>query len=318
MNLPSAPEPEEDYRRRDDVGGVTGSALAPMGKAAPAHWLFWSYFWRYALLFSVPLSIMGMFIGMSESTGYLDLAGLDMVAHIARSGVWIGVFGLVIGMAVGLIVFIVTTPARRLWAAHRAAGWTTAQCNHAYRRQKYEVRTLRMQARLRELGLEPMPPRSDVPPGPGPVQRGDDTPSARHRADPPWMPVLARARTLALFATLLATFGIVLTVLFSPLLDRIDVQRFRCEVVSAEPRTSSGGSRGSASTASVLIKTSNCGHIVVSRGVSFDNRQEVASSFEPGSEYDFEIGWYSRVVMTDILRGLPTADHYRLVNAPPL
>ena len=46
-------------------------------------------------------------------------------------------------------------------------------------------------------------------------------------------------------------------VLFSPLLDKIQVEASRCEVVSAEPRTSSGGSRGSASSASVLIETSN-------------------------------------------------------------
>jgi hypothetical protein len=103
-------------------------------------------------------------------------------------------------------------------------------------------------------------------------------------------------------------------VLFSPLLDRIQVEASRCEVVSAEPRTSSGGSRGSASTASVLIETSNCGALVVNRGVTFDNQQEVASSFERGSEYEFDMGWYSRVVTKRIFNGIPTAAEYRLVE----
>ncbi|WP_247829034.1 hypothetical protein [Arthrobacter antioxidans] len=44
--------------------------------------------------------------------------------------------------------------------------------------------------------------------------------------------------------------------------------------------------------------------------MTFDDREQVASSFEPGSDYDVEIGWYSRVVMKDLLRELPTADHY--------
>ena len=122
-----------------------------------------------------------------------------------------------------------------------------------------------------------------------------------------------RLPKIVLYPTTLLVLGIPLTFLFSPLLDRIDVQTFRCEVVSAEPRTSSGGSRGSASTASLLIETS-CGPIVVDKGVSSDNQEEVASSFEPGTEYDFDIGWFSRVVMKDVLRDLPTADHYGSVK----
>jgi hypothetical protein len=74
----------------------------------------------------------------------------------------------------------------------------------------------------------------------------------------------------------------------------------------------SGGSRGSASTASVLIESSNCGFLVVDRGATFDNQQVVASAFEQGSEYEFDIGWYSRFVMKRLLNGLPTAADYRL------
>lgn len=320
MSLPPAPHPEGRHQRRGDADidrasgtAVPGSALRPMGKRAPAHWLFWSYLWRHALLFALSFGVMGMYIGVLDSTGYRSLYGMEMIANIAMFSVHFVVLGLIIAAGTALTVFTLTTSARRLWAAHRAAGWTTAQCNNAYRRQKNEARALKVEARLRDLGIAQMHTQNDVPPGRVPV-RGGDTPSARRRADPPWVRVLTRARTFALFATLLTMTGFVATIAFSPLLDRIDVQTVRCEVVSAEPGTSSGGSRGSASTASVLIETSGCGPIVVSRGVTFDNRQEVASSFEPGSEYDFGFGWYSRVVSRDILRAIPTADEYRIVK----
>ncbi|WP_156135149.1 hypothetical protein [Arthrobacter sp. L77] len=248
---------------------------------------------------------------MLESTGYLDLAGVEMIAHSAASGAEFVVVGLVIAVGAALTVFIITTPRRRLWAAHRAAGWTTAQCTDASRRRNSEARALGMEARLRELGLEPMKPVGETRPASVRARSGDAG-SARHRAKPRWTSALHRARTGARYATLLAMVGVVLTVLFSPLLDRLDVQTVRCEVGSAEPRTSSGGSRGSASTASVLVET-DCGPVVVVGGVTFDNREQVASSFEPGADDDVEIGWYSRVVMKDLLRELPTADHYRPV-----
>lgn len=310
MSLDSLSQPEEHHQRQDDGSEVHGGDLAPMDKAAPAHWSFWSYLWRYAL-FAFPFGVMGMVTGMMESTGYRDLHGLDMLVNIMRMGVEFVVVGLFIAFGVAFTVFIVTTPARRLWAAHREAGWTTTQCKSALQGQKNQARRLRMQTRLRELGLEPMP-RNDVPTGSAPT-RGSGTPSARHRAETPWTRGLARIRTFAMFATLFAMTGFVTTIFFSPLLNRIDVQTVRCEIVSAEPRTSSGGSRGSASTAGVLIET-GCGSFLVSRGVNFDNREEVAATFEPGSEYDFEMGWYSRVVSRNILHSIPTADHYRLVK----
>ena len=52
----------------------------------------------------------------------------------------------------------------------------------------------------------------------------------------------------------------------------------------------------------------------MNRGVTFDNQQEVASSFEQGSEYEFDMGWYSRVVTKRIFNDLPTAAGYRLVE----
>ena len=101
--------------------------------------------------------------------------------------------------------------------------------------------------------------------------------------------------------------------MFIPLWDSIGVEGIRCEVVSAEPRKSSGGSRGSASTAGVLVNTSNCGDIFVSHGVNFKNQEEVASSFKAGDEYEFDIGWFSRVVMEGIFNQDPSVQGYRRV-----
>ncbi|MFK0040038.1 hypothetical protein ACIQTW_09375 [Paenarthrobacter sp. NPDC090517] len=105
-----------------------------------------------------------------------------------------------------------------------------------------------------------------------------------------------------------------LFVLLIPTWDSIAVESLRCEVVSASPNTNSGGSRGSASSAGVLVETSNCGTISVSNGVSFENQQEIASSFEVGKDYEFDIGWFSRVVMKDLRNGIPAARDYRLVR----
>ncbi len=99
-----------------------------------------------------------------------------------------------------------------------------------------------------------------------------------------------------------------------PLWDSLDVQTVRCEVVSAKGDTSSGGIGGSASTAGVLVETSNCGTISVSSGVTFDSQDKVAASFAPGNEYDFDIGWYSRVVTKGLQHGIQSARDYRLVH----
>jgi hypothetical protein len=111
---------------------------------------------------------------------------------------------------------------------------------------------------------------------------------------------------------LLVVFGV--GVLFGPELDSISVESVRCEVVSAEPRSSSGGLRGSASTASVLIQTSNCGRLAITEGVTFDGRQELAASFQVGAEYEFDVGWLSRVIMKDVLHQIQSVQGYRLVE----
>ena len=112
----------------------------------------------------------------------------------------------------------------------------------------------------------------------------------------------------------LLTLVVVGGVLFSPVLDSIAVESVRCEVVSAEPRSSSGGLRGSASTASVLIQTSHCGRLAITEGVTFDGRQELAASFQVGAEYEFDVGWLSRVIMKDVLHQIQSVQGYRLVE----
>ncbi|WP_247826120.1 hypothetical protein [Arthrobacter antioxidans] len=99
-----------------------------------------------------------------------------------------------------------------------------------------------------------------------------------------------------------------------PLWNSMGIVTQRCEVVSAEPGTSSGGSRGSASTAGVLIETSNCGSLELSQGVTRDTRDEIAASFEVGAEYDIETGWFSRVVMIELLDEIGSIRSYRLVE----
>lgn len=181
-------------------------------------------------------------------------------------------------------------------------------------RQEHEARARKLDTRLSDLGLPLVQRRSDVTPDLAPVRDGLRRSVRRREGQPGAVRGRTALRKVALMFAAVVMVCAVGGVLFSPLLDRIQVEASRCEVVSAEPRTSSGGSRGSASSASVLIETSNCGALVVNRGVTFDNQQEVASSFEQGSEYEFEMGWYSRVVTKRILNGIPTAAGYRLVE----
>jgi hypothetical protein len=113
------------------------------------------------------------------------------------------------------------------------------------------------------------------------------------------------------FLLMLVVFG---GVVFGGQLDAMTVETVHCVVVSAEPDTASGGSRGSASTPAVLIETSNCGRLDISRGVTFDGRQKLASSFEVGAEYEFDIGWFSRVIMKYVFRGSQAVQGYRLLE----
>ncbi|WP_394247742.1 hypothetical protein [Arthrobacter pityocampae] len=109
-------------------------------------------------------------------------------------------------------------------------------------------------------------------------------------------------------------FGYTFLYMAMPALNSFGIESIRCEVSAARPDTSSGGTRGSASTAGVLVETTDCGKIHVSEGVNFDNQDEIAASFRAGSQYEFDLGSFSRVVTKDIRQGIPSARDYRLVE----
>ncbi|ABM10178.1 hypothetical protein AAur_2805 [Paenarthrobacter aurescens TC1] len=268
---------------------VNGSTLPAVTRMPPAHWSFWSYLWRYSLRIGLPVIALGMFFGYLDSTGYELPTDPEMVANIAVFGVMFGGLSQIIAFVVALAAFIIERPARRQWAAYRGAGWTTSQCRSAYSLHKREAAALRLDSRLRELGLAPVQPQAALTPSP---QKN------LSKMDRLW----------AWLAIPLCAF--LVFVLVGPWLDTKDVQTLQCEVVSAEPGTNSGGTRGGASTASVLVKTSNCGTLGISRGVSFDNRDEVASSFTIGATYGFDVGWYSRTFFKNNIQSVRA---YRLI-----
>ncbi|WP_157085885.1 hypothetical protein [Devriesea agamarum] len=102
----------------------------------------------------------------------------------------------------------------------------------------------------------------------------------------------------------------------SPYLDTLGIERWRCEVLSAEATVNRAvGNRGQVSTTGVLIHTKNCGDISLTNGVNYKNSEEVAASFVPGRIYVFEVGWFSRVIMMNVFPdGIPAAQSYRLVK----
>lgn len=98
----------------------------------------------------------------------------------------------------------------------------------------------------------------------------------------------------------------------------VDVRPVRCTVVSAVPDSSSGGSRGGASIAGVLVETQECGPIQVTWGVTSSTEEEVAESFRAGAVWDFDMTWGAREVNRHWLRIIPAAKNQRLIEqAPP-
>lgn len=98
----------------------------------------------------------------------------------------------------------------------------------------------------------------------------------------------------------------------------VDIRPERCTVVSAVPDSSSGGSRGSASTPGVLVRTEECGPIHVAWGVTFDSEEEVAGNFEAGAVWEFDLSWGNREVNRKWLKIVPFAKNQRLVESPPV
>ncbi|WP_058234905.1 hypothetical protein [Devriesea agamarum] len=122
------------------------------------------------------------------------------------------------------------------------------------------------------------------------------------------------AKDWLVFGAAFVIFSFVAMVAVSPYLDTLGIEQWCCEVTSAKIKTSKGGNKGSVTTAGVVIYTKECGHIGYTKGVTSDNKFELAKSFKPGREYIFEVGWFSRAIMPNTPNGIPTAQSYRLVN----
>ena len=101
--------------------------------------------------------------------------------------------------------------------------------------------------------------------------------------------------------------GIVLAVLESS-----NEQWVRCDVTHAE---SVEGTRFNASPWIVAIETTDCGRMTYTQGVSEENVDEIAQSFDPGA-YEFKLGLTSRLAANGWIPFLrPSAKEYRVVEA---
>jgi len=103
---------------------------------------------------------------------------------------------------------------------------------------------------------------------------------------------------LALFL-LVALF--VVSIFAWPAIDARTLKAERCQVQTAEAHSGSPGYRTGPSSPVVVISTRNCGKFIWSDGVTRENMDLVARKFTPGDSYIFSSGWYSRVIMRDVL-----------------
>lgn len=101
-----------------------------------------------------------------------------------------------------------------------------------------------------------------------------------------------------------------------PWLNTLDRREWNCEVAAADPVIRDAGLRGGSSNAFVVVRTKNCGEVLVDGStVSFDNLESVVASFEPGSQWIFKIGWYSRNIGIPIERRSPSSqEHHNLAE----
>ena len=298
MSRDSNPQSAAEIQQHQDpeisgaaAGTAAGITLPVVAGGPPSHWLFWSYLWRYSLIFVVLIGGWGTYWGLMGSTGNPAFTDHDMVVEMAVTGFTFGVLGQIVAIAVAVTLFVRSAPARRRWAAHREAGWTTAQCRADDAGRSSVEHTRMLNARLRKLGLRPVPPPTPWTP-------------------PPRKKPTVMSRLSVVLAILMVVFGVV--ILAGPWLDTRDVQSIRCEVVSAEPRTTSSGLRGSVTSRSVVVKTQNCGPLAFHWGVTRDNQDELAASFTTGATYEFDIGWYNR---TFFKNGIQSVRDYRLIGS---
>ena len=124
----------------------------------------------------------------------------------------------------------------------------------------------------------------------------------------------AKAVTISftIFALMFLWVGLIIS---GPWLNTMDRQGWKCEIVSAETASGGMGLRGGSSAPLVVVHTKNCGRINVSgTTVNLDSKGQVAASFEPGSEWVFELGWYTRNFLMKVLQLPQSVQIYHRVN----
>ncbi|MGW9404049.1 hypothetical protein ACWGQ2_08795 [Arthrobacter sp. NPDC055585] len=67
-----------------------------------------------------------------------------------------------------------------------------------------------------------------------------------------------------------------------------------CMVTGAEADKGSASGRGSASWSQVVIRTSDCGTLLLTSGVNSSNREEVAAELAEGGKFRIEVGAFEQ------------------------
>lgn len=90
----------------------------------------------------------------------------------------------------------------------------------------------------------------------------------------------------------LAVLG--LGVIVGPSLTRVYDEKHRvpieCTVTGADGGQASAGGRGAASWSQVVIRTSDCGTLLLTSGVNSSNREDVAAELAEGGKFRIEVG----------------------------
>ncbi|MGO1511256.1 MAG: hypothetical protein ACTHXO_11295 [Actinomycetaceae bacterium] len=118
--------------------------------------------------------------------------------------------------------------------------------------------------------------------------------------DPTDRPRTFRSFPLAQRIVAVAICVCVLLMVAAGVLGGMDEEWVPCEVVGAKGRQ---GDQYSASAFVVEIATVDCGTMIYSDGVSRDNHDDVAASFEPG-HYEMRMGILSRLAARGWVPGL--------------
>ncbi|WP_159613727.1 hypothetical protein [Glutamicibacter sp. JC586] len=118
--------------------------------------------------------------------------------------------------------------------------------------------------------------------------------------------VMTAFMALAIFMTLY---------LLNPWLNTLDRRGWQCEVESAQVVSGGDGFRTGGAAPHIVVKTKNCGRINVDgKTVDPDRPELAAAKFKSGSQWIFEIGWYSRYIGMPIERRSPSSQEYHKLN----